>query len=293
MLPLRVVLGLPEAQSSMLLVLAVIAVVYGWFVALSWWQLAALLFVSLKMVRYIGGGAFTSLADMRGKTVLITGGNSGIGKAAAQVLARQGARVIIACRDMVAGQKAVDEINSTVPRLGEASCLQLNVADVEDVKRFAKLFIDSGSPLDILVNNAGINLPGSARTTTPQGAELHFGTNHLGHFALTLLLLPLLNRSKGRVVNVASVMHFMPTDVKSARELNVAEGDAFNFPMVYSKTKLANVLFTLRLQKLLVENKSEVTTYSLHPGSVYTNMMTKMIGDLQNPSGRTCRPVRM
>src|SRR4051812_24708223 len=190
-----------------------------------------------------------------GRTAVITGANSGLGLATARALAAAGARVVLAVRDTARGQQAAAGLT------GQVEVRQLDLADLSSVRAFAAGW--SGD-LDVLVNNAGIMAVPEARTA--DGFELQFGTNHLGHFALTNLLLP---QVTGRVVTVSSGLHSSGTivldDLNWQRRKYSATG-------AYAQSKLANLLFTLELQRRLTAAGSRVRALGAHPGYAATNL---------------------
>jgi NAD(P)-dependent dehydrogenase (short-subunit alcohol dehydrogenase family) len=200
-----------------------------------------------------------SATDLTGKTILITGGNSGIGKAAATRLAGMGARVIITSRDPQRGESAVRDIERASGRPAEVRPLDL--ARMDSVREFADAAVRDCDRLDVAVLNAGIM--STERRVTEDGFELMFQVNHLGHFLLTRLLQPLLEASApSRVVVVASVAHKRGRldfdDLQSER--------SYRGMRVYATTKLANVLFAAELARRL--EGTGVTANSLHPGTV-------------------------
>src|SRR5882757_3196018 len=147
------------------------------------------------------------IPDLSGKTAIVTGGNSGIGFEAARELARKRAHVILACRDLGKAQEAIAQIHALLPSVS-LEALQLDLASLASVHRFAEGFTARSIPLDLLLNNAGVMAIPYRKTA--EGFEMQLGTNHLGHFALTgLLLAPLLAAPAARVVNVSSTAHKM------------------------------------------------------------------------------------
>ncbi|TFV74300.1 SDR family NAD(P)-dependent oxidoreductase [Blastococcus sp. CT_GayMR19] len=190
-----------------------------------------------------------------GRTVVVTGANSGLGLATARELARAGARVVLAVRDLSRGGEAAASID------GEVEVRHLDLADLASVRTFAAEWTGD---LDVLVNNAGIMMvpPG----VTVDGFELQFGTNHLGHFALTALLLP---QVTDRVVTVASMMH--RTGRIDLDDLNW-ERRPYSPTGAYAQSKLANLLFTLELQRRLTADGSRVRALAAHPGWAATNL---------------------
>lgn len=200
------------------------------------------------------------------RTVLVTGGNSGLGKATATGLAKLGARVVITARDTVRGDKAAAEIEAETGRMIQV--MQLDLADLQSVRSFAESFKKTHHDLAVLINNAG-GIFGS-RATTTDGFERTIGTNHLGPFLLTNLLTGLLVASApSRIINVASVGH-----------TNAEEGIKFDDLMwehtrykqldVYGHSKLANILHARELNRRL--SSQGVTAYSVHPGLVATKL---------------------
>lgn len=193
---------------------------------------------------------------MTGRTVVVTGANSGIGRAAARALAAKGARVVLAVRDPAKGRAAAATMT------GDVGVRRLDLADLALVRGFAE---DFAEPIDVLVNNAGLMTPPLGRTA--DGFELQFGTNHLGHFALTNLLLP---RIRGRVVTVSSNGHRAGTI--DFDDLNWERRPYRAFP-AYAQSKLANLLFTAELQRRLTEAGSPVLATAAHPGMASTNLL--------------------
>jgi NAD(P)-dependent dehydrogenase (short-subunit alcohol dehydrogenase family) len=205
------------------------------------------------------------LTDQTGRTFLVTGANSGIGLAAARALGNAGARVVLAVRDTDKGRRAA----SSIP--GEAEVLQLDLADLSSVRAFADAW---DGDLDVLVNNAGIMAVPLKRTA--DGFEMQIGTNHLGHFALTNLLLP---QIRERVVTVASGAHHMGSI--RLDDLNWDRG-GYNRWRAYGQSKLANLLFTTELQRRLSEAGSDVRAVAAHPGYAATNLQSRTENFLQN-----------
>lgn len=207
------------------------------------------------------------IPSQRGRTAVVTGANSGIGFHTARVLAEKGARVILACRDPKRAADAVARIREKSPS-AEVETMSLDLSSLASVRAFARDFLSRGAPLDLLINNAGVMAPPS-RQTTADGFELQFGTNHLGHFLLTSLLFPALAKAPGaRVVNVASIAH------KSGRihfEDLQSERDYGGFT-AYAQSKLANLLFTLELQKRATAAGLDLLAVAAHPGFSATNL---------------------
>ena len=223
------------------------------------------------------------IPDLTGRTAVVTGANSGIGLPTALELARHGARVLVASRDAGKGRAAVGEIQAAVPgALVEYE--RLDLASLASVRACAEAVRARFAHLDILVNNAGVGM--IPRGTTPDGFELQFGTNHLGHFALTGLLLPLLSARPGaRVVTVSSDMHARGTidfeDLDSARR--------YGRVSAYARSKLANLLFTLELQRRVDAAGVELLSLASHPGFTATGLFG--IGPLTRAAGPLVRLV--
>ena len=205
------------------------------------------------------------LPDLTGRTFVVTGANSGIGLVAARGLARAGARVVLAVRDVAKGEKAAAGIDGTT------EVRQLDLADLDSIRAFADAW-DGG--LDVLVNNAGVMAVPESRTK--DGFEMQIGTNHLGHFALTNLLLL---RIADRVVTISSFAH--RSGKISLDDLNWEQRRYQRWP-AYGQSKLANLLFTLELQRRLAEADSDVIAVAAHPGYAATNLQKRTGSFLQN-----------
>jgi retinol dehydrogenase 12 len=203
-----------------------------------------------------------------GRTFLVTGGNTGIGLATAMALAAGGGRVYIGCRDAARGSAAVAAITSAFPR-AEVRLLSLDLASLDSVRACAGEFLGRDEPLHVLVNNAGV---GGRRGVTADGFELHFGVNHLGHFALTMLLLDRMKASGpgARVVTVSSQNHYKAGGI-TWDALQRKTGSLTGMPE-YAVSKLCNVLFTQELARRLARSGTAITTYALHPGVVASDM---------------------
>jgi NAD(P)-dependent dehydrogenase (short-subunit alcohol dehydrogenase family) len=209
-----------------------------------------------------------------GKLAIVTGANSGIGYHTALELARAGATVILACRNPQKAEDARAKILAAVPT-AKLEVAQLDMADLVSIKAFAEAFVASGRKLDMLINNAGIMaLP--QRTSTAQGFEMQFGTNHLGHFALTGELMPaLLKTPASRVVTVASIAH------KGGR-MRYEDPNwekSYDPRKAYSQSKLANLLFGLELDRRLKRAGANVSSIIAHPGIATTSIITNGMGD--------------
>ena len=210
--------------------------------------------------------------DMKGKIVIVTGANAGIGKATAARLCDLGATVILACRSKARGEAAVQELSCVGGRCMEL--MRLDLADLDSVRAFAAAFAEKHDHLDALINNAGIL--GRRRELTKQGFEMSFGVNYLGAFLLTMLLLPLLEKSgQGRVVMMTSIAHGWG-DVRFD-DLNFSHG--YNRFAAYGHSKLCNLLFTRALAEKLRAKGSRVTINAVHPGIVATDIVVNRAND--------------
>ncbi|KAJ8403913.1 hypothetical protein AAFF_G00347810 [Aldrovandia affinis] len=211
----------------------------------------------------IKGAWCKSQAKLHGKTVIVTGANTGIGKATALDLARRGARMILACRSKARAEAAVFDIRRESGN-NEVVYMLLDLASLKSVRSFAENFLKTEPRLDLLINNAGIFMQGR----TEDGLGMMFSVNHLGHFLLSNLLLERLEEcGPSRVVTVSSVLHRAGsidfTRLNAHKDLGVGES-YLDMLKIYSHTKLCNVFFTRELAKRL--QGTSVTCYSLHPG---------------------------
>jgi NAD(P)-dependent dehydrogenase (short-subunit alcohol dehydrogenase family) len=192
---------------------------------------------------------------MTGRNVIVTGANSGIGRAAAKALAAKGARVVLAVRNTDKGHAAAAQMTGTT------EVRRLDLASLESIREFAAGW---DGEIDLLINNAGIMIP--PKSMTADGFELQFGTNHLGHFALTNLLL---GHVTGRVVTVSSSAHrFGEIDFDDLQW----ERRPYKAWRAYGQSKLANLLFTAELQRKLNEAGSSIKATAAHPGYAATNL---------------------
>ncbi len=207
--------------------------------------------------------------DVQGRTFLVTGGNTGIGRATAAGLAGRGGRVYIACRSAAKGEAAAASIRASTGN-DSVWVLGLDLADLESVRSCAADFLARGEPLHVLVNNAGL---GGARGVTRQGFEVTFGVNHLGHFLLTRALLGRITQSApARVVTVSSDSHYAAKGI----DFGALRRPARNITGIheYEVSKLCNVLFTQELARRTAG--TGVTTYALHPGVVASDIWRRV-----------------
>ncbi len=215
--------------------------------------------------RFFAGGVCYSKASLTGKTVIITGGNTGIGKPTAIDLARRNARVILACRSVEKGEKAVIDIRRESEN-DNVVFRQLDLASLTSVRQFAAQILEEEPRIDILVNNAGVMM--CPYTQTEDGFEMQFGVNHLGHFLLTNLLLERIKEAPAaRIVNLSSMAY-------SQGKMNFEDLNwnhtTYKRLGAYSQSKLANVLFTRALARRL--EGTNVTVNAVHPGVVNTEL---------------------
>jgi NAD(P)-dependent dehydrogenase (short-subunit alcohol dehydrogenase family) len=212
------------------------------------------------------------LPDLSGRTAVVTGANAGIGLETARQLRRRGANIVLACRDTGRGAAARDDLLAE-PGAGTLELEQLDLASLASVRAFAERFLATHDELDLLVNNAGIMMV--PQGTTEDGFERQLGTNHLGHFALTGLLLPaLLAAPEARVVSVSSIAHRgASVDLSNLQY----EQGGYTPSAAYGRSKLANLLFTFELQRRLGAIGADVSSLAAHPGISATNLADHLL----------------
>ena len=226
---------------------------------------------------------FDNIPPQTGRTAIVTGANTGIGYETALALARKGAHVILACRDLKKAEAAVERITAERPA-GSARARELDLSDLESVRRFAEKFAAEHERLDLLINNAGVMVPPYSKTA--QGFELQFGTNHLGHFALTGLLLENLLAVPGsRVVTVASMAHRIRAKIHFD-DLQFERN--YDRVAAYGQSKLANLLFTYELARRLAGTNT--IAVAAHPGFSDTELM-RHLPALIKPGWRLVAPL--
>lgn len=216
------------------------------------------------------GSRCTSQAKLHGKTAIVTGSNTGIGKATALDLAKRGARVILACRSRERAEAAVYDIRRESGN-NQVHFMPLDLSSFQSVRDFAETFLKTEPRLDFLINNAGMLGPGRTR----EGFGMEFGVNHLGHFLLTTLLLERLKMcAPSRIVTVSSLVHYVGhIDFKlleSTKDLVRGDRNGWKDFEGYAHSKLCNVLFTRELANRL--EGTNVSCFCLHPGVVQTEL---------------------
>jgi NAD(P)-dependent dehydrogenase (short-subunit alcohol dehydrogenase family) len=211
---------------------------------------------------------FSNIPQLKGKIIIVTGGNSGLGYESVKAFALKGAMVVLACRNLVKGEKAKNEILKE-KTAGEIQVMQLDLANLASVKTFAEQFKQKYKQLDVLMNNAGIMATPNVKTD--DGFEAQLGTNHLGHFALTGHLLELLKVTpRSRVVNVSSLAH--KGGKMDFNDLMFEKGRKFTPMRAYGQSKLANLLFTYELQRYFEANRIDSIAVAAHPGGSNTRL---------------------
>jgi len=207
------------------------------------------------------------IPDLSGKTAVVTGANSGLGYETALELARHGAHVVMACRDEGRGTEALQRLRADAPN-ASAELSLLDLADLASVRKFAESYAGERPSLDILVDNAGV-MAVDQRRETADGFEMQFGTNHLGHFALTGLLLPQLQANAGsRVVSVTSFGH----KVGRMNFDDLQWERSYRKWLAYGRSKLANLLFIFELDRRARAAGSSIVATVAHPGYANTNL---------------------
>ncbi|MEU7045490.1 oxidoreductase [Streptomyces varsoviensis] len=218
------------------------------------------------------GWSAHDIPDQSGRVAVVTGANSGLGEVTARELARHGAKVVLACRDETRGRAAERRVKDRVPG-ADVRFAPLDLANLASVRDFAAAFPDHAGGdgrLDLLINNAGVMALPPRRTV--DGFEMQFGTNHLGHFALTGLLLPFLlaTRAGARVVTLSSGFHFL--GCVDPRDLDMEH--RYRRWIAYGRSKSANLLFTHELARRLTAAGTDVLSVAAHPGYAATNLQT-------------------
>jgi len=209
------------------------------------------------------------MPDLSGKIIIVTGGNSGLGFESVKAFTMKGAGVVLASRSEDKGEQARLEILKEFPG-GKITVMQLDLGDLESVRRFAAEFKNKHRKLDVLLNNAGIMM--TPYFKTKDGFEGQLGTNHLGHFALTGLLMDMLLKTPGsRIVNVSSGAH--KRGDMNFENLQFEDGRNYSPSRAYGRSKLSNLLFTYELQRRLESAGKDTIAVAAHPGFALTNLM--------------------
>ena len=215
-----------------------------------------------------------NIPDLSGKVIIVTGGNSGLGYESVKAFAEKGAEVILASRSMERGETAKSDILTAVPD-ANIVVMQLDLQDLGSIRTFAKDFLAKYHSLDVLLNNAGIMMTPYGKTK--DGFEAQFGTNHLGHFALTGLLNKTLSKTpRSRVVNVSSGAH--KRGDMDFSNLMFEGGEEYTPMRAYGRSKLSNLLFTYEMQRRLETNGIQTQALAAHPGVSRTNLARHMEG---------------
>ena len=209
-----------------------------------------------------------NIPDLTGKIIIVIGGNSGLGYESVKAFASKGAEVVLACRSAEKGEEARTEILKAFPE-GKIQVMQLDLGELESVRNFAASFKNSHKKLDVLLNNAGIMM--TPYFTTKDGFEGQLGTNHLGHFALTGLLMDTVLQTEGaRIVNVSSGAH--KNGKMDFSNLQYENGRDYSPMKAYGRSKLSNLLFTYELQRKLEAANKDTMAVAAHPGVAMTNL---------------------
>jgi retinol dehydrogenase 12 len=213
--------------------------------------------------------------DLQGRTFLVTGANSGIGRAMVEALAARGGHVVLAARSEERTRPVLDGIRAQRPSAA-VEFLRVDVSDLASVRRAAATYLATGRPLDVLVNNAGV---GGTNGLSADGFDLTYATNHIGPFLLTSLLLPAIERApQGRIVNVSSIGHMQVKRIDWTLLERRTEPRKSGF-LDYGITKLMNILHAKELARRLAGTR--VTTYALHPGGVRSNIWRALPAPVQ------------
>ncbi len=217
-----------------------------------------------------------NIPSQKGKTILITGANSGLGLEASKVLSGKGAHVVMTARNLEKGETAVAEVKRKYPD-ADVDLMRLDLADFDSIRKFSEEFHSRYSRLHVLIENAGVMNP-PKREVTKQNFEIQFGTNHLGHFLITGLLLDVLKRTPhSRIAVQSSGVHKIKALKPDIHFDDLNWENSFKSMQAYSQSKLANLLFAYELDRRLKSHKLDVIVTAAHPGWTKTN--------LQNTSG--------
>lgn len=224
------------------------------------------------------GWDYERTPDMSGKSVVITGGNSGIGLEAAKILVGKNAHVTIFCRNEGKAQEAVAQIKEHATAAASIDYILMDLASLDSVRTAANEYLAKHDKLDVLLNNAGLMMI-PTRTLTEDGFETQFGVNHLGHFLFAQMLYPLVEKAQGRIVAVSSIAHRWGLERIKFEDLTFEEG--YSSTASYGQSKLANMLFVHELQRRLKAAGSTVNAYVVHPGYADTNLQRTGPGGIE------------
>jgi len=203
------------------------------------------------------------------KTIIVTGGNSGLGYEDVKAFASKGAKVIMACRSLERGKEAANRIKEELSQEVDIQVMKLDLASLESIADFCDEFLKENNRLDILMNNAGIMT--TPYGLTEDGFEQQFGVNHLGHFALTAQLFDIIKQTKGaRIVNISSNAH--KSGVMNFYNLMYKDGYGYSPMRAYAKSKLANLYFTYELQRKINHSIFDIKVLAAHPGISNTSL---------------------
>jgi len=213
-----------------------------------------------------------NIPDLSGKVIIVTGGNSGLGYESVKAFAEKGAEVILTSRSPEKGENAKKEIGKSK---GKIVVMQLDLSDLNSIRKFSAEFHEKYKQLDVLLNNAGIMT--TPYFLTKDGFEAQMGTNHLGHFALTGLLFDVIKKTpKSRIVNVSSSAH--KQGKMDFNNLLFENGKDYSPIKAYGRSKLSNLLFTYELQRIMEENGIASIAVAAHPGVAQTNLARYLEG---------------
>ena len=207
------------------------------------------------------------IPDQSGRTFVVTGANSGLGLETTKAIAAKNAQVVMTARSAAKGEAAVKEIKDEIPD-ANLELRELDLADLASIKTFADGLTKARPQFDVLINNAGVMM--TPYQETKDGHELQFGTNHLGHFALTGLLLPHIKGDDPRVVTISSIEHY-PGKIDFD---NIQLKDGYSSRKAYQRSKFSNAVFGLELARRLEEAGSPIKSTMAHPGYSDTNLQT-------------------
>jgi NAD(P)-dependent dehydrogenase (short-subunit alcohol dehydrogenase family) len=245
-------------------------------------SLASICFIAQTRINEIEGGPPPTFDDdcMKGEVVLVTGANAGIGKETVRQLASMGATVILGCRSESRAVVAMDDVRASLngKMMVDLRFLPLDLADLESVRQAAVIFLQMKLPLHVLVNNAGVMM--GQKTMTTDGYELMMQANHLAHFLLTLLLLPKLKESGGRVVTVTSSTYCLAKNGFDFEDIFCNSTRKYTLFGQYAQSKLANILFA----KELARRHPDILSCAAHPGLVRTDVVRNMPWYLYYPN---------